>query len=224
MLQGVMKHLIGWVISIFGAPAINVQCKYIPPNHKISLFTKGITTLPHVAGKEHKSMCGILLGLIVDLLVHGGQNSSCMVKAVHALLDFLFLAQFPCHTSDTLLQLEECLAAFHTNKAVFVDLSIRQNFNIPKLHALLHYTLSICLFGTTDNYNTEQSEHLHIDLAKEAYCATNCKDKYAQMTMWLERREKVQWHIASINWRQNNWQNIRTRSPIGPLCVCAQSI
>lgn len=224
MLQGVMKHLIGWVISIFGASAIDARCKSIPPNHKISLFTKGITTLSHVTGKEHKSMCSILLGLIVDLPVQGGRNSSRVVKAVRALLDFLFLAQFPCHTSDTLLRLEECLVAFHTNKAVFVDLGIRQNFNIPKLHALLHYASSIRLFGTTDNYNTEQSERLHIDLAKEAYRATNRKDEFAQMTTWLERREKVQRHIASVNWRQNNWQNIRTRSPIGPLCVRAQSI
>jgi len=84
--------------------------------------------------------------------------------------------------------------------------------------------LSICLFGTTDNYNTEQSECLHINLAKEAYHITNRKDEYAQMTMWLECCEKVHWHSASIDWRQNPWQNIWPQSLIGPLCMYAQSI
>jgi len=136
--------------------------------------------------KKKKKMCGILLGLIVDLPVPGSLDSLCVVKAAHVLLDFLFLAQFQCYTSDTLSQLDNHLVAFHNNKAVFVDLGIQQNFHIPKLHSLLHYALSICLFSTTDNYNTEQSKHLHIDLAKKAFCTTNRKDEYAQMTTWLE--------------------------------------
>ena len=90
--------------------------------------------------------------------------------------------------------------------------------------APLSVTAYNSLFGTTDNYNTKQSERLHIDLAKNAYRATNRKDEYSQMTMWLERREKVQQHNASIDWRQNHLQSIRTWTPIGPLCVRAQSV
>ncbi len=56
----------------------------------------------------------------------------------------------------------------------------------------------------TDNYNTEQSEHLHIDFAKNAYYASNHKDEYPQMTLWLERREKVQQHAKFIEWRQQD--------------------
>jgi hypothetical protein len=48
------------------------------------------------------------------------------------------------------------------------------------------------LFGTMDNYNTEQTERLHIDFAKDAYRATNRKNEYMQMTAWLEHHEKVQ--------------------------------
>jgi len=224
MLQGMMKHLIHWLVGIFGPSTINVRCKSIPPNHKIGLFPKGITILSCVTGQEHKRICGFLLGLIVDLPVPGGLDSSHVVKAARALLDLLFLAQFQCHTSDTLSWLEGSLAAFYQNKVVFVDLGIWEDFNIPKLHGLVHYALSIHLFGTTDNYSTEQSERLHIDLAKNAYHATNHKDEYSQMTMWLERCEKIQQHNASIDWRQSYWQNIHTWTPIGPLHVCAQSI
>lgn len=113
---------------------------------------------------------------------------------------------------------------FHNNKAVFINLGIQEHFNLPKLHSLLHYVSSIYLFGTTDNYNTEQLEHLHIDLAKEAYHTTNCNDKYAQMTMWLEHRDKVQQHSATIGWRQNLGQDVWIWTPIEPLCMCTQSI
>jgi hypothetical protein len=224
LLQGVMKHLIGWLIRIFGAEAIDARCRALPPNHKVMLFTKGITSLSRVTGKEHKKMCSILLGLVANLPVPGGQDSSRVLKAVRALLDFLQLAQFETHSADTLDRLQSTLSAFHENKDVFVDLEIRHHFNIPKFHSLAHYMSSIRLFGTTDNYNTEQSERLHIDFTKEAYRATNRKDEYAQMTLWLERREKVQQHMDLINRRQHVHQQTRSQEPIGPPCARAQTV
>lgn len=218
MLQGVMKHIIKWLSSptVFGSLGLDVRCRSLPPNHSIMLFPKGITTLSRISGKEHKDICRILLGLVVNLSLPGGQVSSRVIKATRALLDFLYLAQFPSHTTDTLHRLQESLARFHENKAVFVDLGTRKGFNIPKLHSLLHYFSSIMLFGTTDNYNTEQTERLHIDFAKDAYRATNHKNEYMQMTAWLECREKVQQRMASIRRQQDEQSRARVMLPIGP--------
>jgi hypothetical protein len=219
LLQGVMKHAIAWLTSptVFGSVEVDARCRSIPPNHNIQLFTRGITTLSRITGREHKNICRILLGLIIDLPLPGGQVPSRVVKAVRALLDFLYLAQFPSHTTETLHRLQESLARFHDNKMVFASLGARKDFNIPKLHSLLHYRASIMLFGTTDNYNTEQTERLHIDFSKDAYRATNHKDEYFQMTMWLERREKVRQRAALIERQQ---QDDRCRRsvilPIGP--------
>jgi hypothetical protein len=44
---------------------------------------------------------------------------------------------------------------------------------------------------TLDNCNTENTERLHIDLAKDAYQSTNRKNEFSQMTLWLERKEKI---------------------------------
>ena len=169
-------------------------------------------------------MCSILLGLITDLPVPEGRDSSRITKAVHALLDFLQLAQFESHSTDTLAQLQSALSAFHENKDVFIDLEIWRHFKIPKLHGLIHYVSSIQLFGTTDNYNTEQSERLHIDFTKEAYRATNRKDEYAQMTLWLECCEKIQQHMDLINWRQHVHQMTISPEPIGPPRAHAQTL
>lgn len=54
---------------------------------------------------------------------------------------------------------------------------------------------------TADNYNTEYTERLHIDLAKDAYRSTNFKDEFPQMTLWLERKEKIFRHEKYIQWR-----------------------
>ncbi|KAI0043223.1 hypothetical protein FA95DRAFT_1498903 [Auriscalpium vulgare] len=205
MHQGVIKHVISWLKApeVFGPTEIDARCRRLPPNHNTRLFTKGITSLQRVSGSEHKDMCRILLGLIVDLRLPNNLSPVRVIRAVRAILDFLYLAQYPKHTNKTLITMDNAYADFHVNKDVFVELGVREHFNIPKLHKCEHYNPSITLFGTTDNYNTEQSERLHIDFAKDAYRATNHKDEYPQMTTWLERREKVFRHADFIKWRES---------------------
>jgi len=226
LLQGVVKHITAWLSNpvVFGAAKINARCRSLPPSHNTTLFPNGITMLSRVSGKEHKDICRILLGLIVDLPLSDRQAPSRVVQAVRGLLDFIYLAQYPSHTTTSLRHLEECLAHFHQNKGVFVDLGVREHINIPKFHSLIHYVLSIKLFGSTDNYNTEQSERLHIDLAKDAYRATNRKDEFSQMTTWLERREKVQMHMALIKRRQQGHTTVPTLVPMGPLQVDTRTL
>ncbi|KAI0953789.1 hypothetical protein AcV7_007219 [Taiwanofungus camphoratus] len=146
-------------------------------------------------------MCRFLLALIIGLPLRGGHSSVRLIRAVRALLDFLYLAQYPAHMTETLHLLKDALHRFHANKSIFIDLGIRSHFQIPKLHALEHYVASIRLFGTTDNYDTQYTERLHIDFSKDAYRATNHKDEFPQMTQWLERKEKVEQHQLFIQWQ-----------------------
>jgi hypothetical protein len=143
----------------------------------------------------------ILLGLVIDAPLPDGLSNIRLIRAVRALLDFIYLARYPVHTDESLVLLEDSLEQFHDNKEIFVDLSIRDAFNIPKLHFARHYVDYIKLYGSLDNFNTEYTERLHIDLAKDAYAATNRKDEFSQMTVWLERKEKIHRHSQYINWR-----------------------
>ncbi|KAJ3835033.1 hypothetical protein F5878DRAFT_653729 [Lentinula raphanica] len=70
------------------------------------------------------------------------------------------------------------------------------------IHFMNHYVDGIKRTGTLDNFNTEYTERLHIDLAKDAYAATNKKDELLQMTRWLERKEKVTKHALFNAWSQ----------------------
>jgi hypothetical protein len=111
--------------------------------------------------------------------------------AVKSILDFIYLAQYSTHDSDTLKYIEDALTTWEENRTFFLETAIREDFNIPKFHSLLHYVDSIRLFGATDNYNTEMFERLHIDFAKQGWRASNKRDEFPQMISWLSRQEKI---------------------------------
>ncbi|KZT64605.1 hypothetical protein DAEQUDRAFT_678329 [Daedalea quercina L-15889] len=200
LLQGVIKHLLSWLTDILGNDEIDARVKRLPPNHSIRIFHKGISGLSRITGTEHKQIARFILGLVVDIRLPDGESTEDLVAATKALLDFLYIAQYSVHSTTTLEVLDTALAEFHSRKAIFVNLGARDNFLIPKLHMLLYYTHAIKLYGTTDNYNTESTERLHIDFAKEAYRASNHKNEFPQMMQWLERREKVLQHAKFVKW------------------------
>ncbi|KAJ4474042.1 hypothetical protein C8J55DRAFT_537034 [Lentinula edodes] len=188
--QGVMKHLIKWITANVGAGEVDAR-------HGMRHFHKGITTLSRVSGTKHKQMCMFLLSLVIDVPRLAPAKSRRLITATRSLLDFLYMSSFPIHSDESLTSVDAALALFHENKHIFIELGAREHFDIPKIHFLYHYVRAFKLFGTSDNYNTETTEHLHIDFAKDAYRASNCKDEYSQMTKWLERREKVNYHARS---------------------------
>ena len=170
LYQGVIKHLITWLKAAVDPAEIDARCQRLPPNHHICLFMAGIMLLSRLTGEEHGDICRILLGLIVDLRLANGLSLGRLVASVRAILDCLYLAQYPLHLTATLQLLQDAIDRFEANKDIFVDLGIRQHLNINKFHFLKrHYVSAIKLYGTTDNYNTEYTERLHCDLAKDAY-------------------------------------------------------
>ena len=201
LLQGLIKHLTNWIKSAFDANELDARCQALPPNSHIRQFFKGITPLSKITGHEHRDISRILLGLIIDMKLPDGLSNMKLLKATRAMLDFLYLAEYPVHSDESLQLLQDALNRFHENKDIFVQLGIRDDFNLPKLHFLIHYIEKIQWLGTTDNFNTEYTERLHIDFAKDAYEATNHKDELPQMTLWLERKEKIMQFNEYIQWQ-----------------------
>ena len=159
---------------------------------------KGISHLSHVTNTEHDQISRFLLALVADICLPDGHSNAQLVRTVHAVLDFIYLARYPIHTSETLAQMNDTLHAFHLNRDILVSLGICTHFNIPKLYNSGHYFELIQFFGAADNFNTKFTEWLHIDLAKDAYASTNFKDEFPQMTRWLEWKEHVMHHEKYI--------------------------
>ncbi|KAN0135781.1 hypothetical protein V8E53_006421 [Lactarius tabidus] len=201
--QGIFKYLIRWLIKLW-SEEIDARCSHLPPNHNARHFYKGITMLSNLTGQEHKDISRIILGLVVDLPLPENRSTARLIRAVRALLDFFYLSQYSVHSTESLDALEDALRRFHEDKDIFIELGIRQHFNLPKLHSLSHYRRSIMLFGAADNYNTEQSERLHIDFTKNAYQATNFKEELKQMVTWLERYEAMRQRAVFMELHEGN--------------------
>ncbi|KAH9912826.1 uncharacterized protein B0H18DRAFT_889166 [Fomitopsis serialis] len=184
LYQGVFKHLVSWCHDLLGPTELDHRLRSLPPAFGVRHFKHGISSLAQVSGKERKEMAKVLLGCLI------GKIPKPVMTVFRSLLDFIYLAQYPTHDDDTLRYLTDALDTFHKHKDVLIKLGIRDSLNIPKIHSLLHYAESIRLYGTTDNYNTEAFERLHIDFAKDAWRATNHRDEFPQMVKWISRRRR----------------------------------
>ena len=185
LYQGVFKHIVAWCQIAVGKQRLDSRIRALPPAYGLRRFKNGISALSQISGSERKNMAKILLGCLVGIMPAVG------IKALTTLLDFIYIAQYETHDEITLGYLDDALNRFVQHRHYFIDIGLREHFNIPKFHSLVHYADSIRLFGTTDNYNTEMFERLHIDFTKNGFRASNKRDEFPQMTRWLSRQEKL---------------------------------
>ncbi|KAF8598297.1 hypothetical protein BDV93DRAFT_534372 [Ceratobasidium sp. AG-I] len=189
--KGVFKdHLMDWCLRLvkhLQGSVDNVDYRYKAMPHHSSLrhFASGVTKLKQTTAKEHREMQKVFTAVMSGLVPEN------VLPAIIAVIDFIHFARLPTHTTETLALLEYALDRFHENKQVFIDYDIRSDFNINKIHSMCHYAQGIQELGTADAYNTETPERLHIEFAKCAYKATNRINFFVQMTVYLERRERV---------------------------------
>ncbi|KAF8268831.1 hypothetical protein EI94DRAFT_1682471 [Lactarius quietus] len=110
LYQGVFKHLKLWVFDACNKAEIDARCHRLPPNHNIRVFMKGISSLSRVSGHEHDQMCRFFLGLLIDIHLPNNLSNIRLIRSVRALLDFLYLAQYPIHSGTTLRLLTDALS------------------------------------------------------------------------------------------------------------------
>ncbi|KZV93297.1 hypothetical protein EXIGLDRAFT_646321, partial [Exidia glandulosa HHB12029] len=187
-------HLLEWCVKVIGKDEVDRRLATLPSHPAFRHFGKGISMISQWNGAEYRAVEKVILGVVA------GHADRRLGQVVRALLDFIFCARMPTHTDDTLRFMADAYDRFHRYKQIFLDLNIREQFNIPKLHSLAHYIEMIRLFGAADGYNTEAPERLHIDVCKQAYRASNRRDYIAQMTTWLRRREAMHRFSSYMLW------------------------
>ncbi|KAF8590955.1 hypothetical protein K439DRAFT_1644482 [Ramaria rubella] len=136
--KGVFKdHLCSWCMSLASTTKTDACFQAMPSHPSLHHFKKGISTISQWSGTEYKNMEKVFVGLI------SGSIPSATLHAACGILDFIYLAQYPAHSTTTLTRLQDSLDQFHTHKDIFIKQNIRPHFQIPKIHALEHYITSI---------------------------------------------------------------------------------
>ena len=149
LYKGIFKdHLVQWCTQLIGEKELDKQFKAMNGYLGLRHFKKGISSVSQWTGTEHKEMENILLGIAI------GSVPGHFIHIVRSLIDFIYLSQLQLHTLTTLKSLESCLKTFHLHKNIVFEHGIRDHFNIPKLHAVLHYVDCIHSLGSADGYNT----------------------------------------------------------------------
>ncbi|KAG2131626.1 hypothetical protein DEU56DRAFT_914397 [Suillus clintonianus] len=201
--KGVFKdHIVSWCTTIISDAKFDAQFQAMPEFHSLSHFKCGISTVSQWTCTEHKEMQCVVLGVIA------GAVEPHVFQAAGAPLNFIYCAQYQSHMDTTLARMQDTLNEFHTNKPIFFELSLRQHFNLPKVHSMCHYVQPIRSLGSTDGFNSESPKRLHIDYAKDAYQASSKVDYINQMTHWLKLQEAVFRHSVYLDWVTSQSQDV----------------
>ncbi|KAG1898632.1 uncharacterized protein F5891DRAFT_1129435 [Suillus fuscotomentosus] len=154
--KGVFKdHIVSWCSTIISDTEFDARFQAMSDFHGLRHFKRGISTVSQWTCTEHKEMQRVVLGVIA------GAVEPRVFRAARAVLDFIYYAQYQAHTDTTLARMQEALDVFHVNKDVFVDLGLRQHFNIPKVHSMRHYVQSIRIAQMTHWLELQEAVFRH---------------------------------------------------------------
>jgi len=152
--QGIIKdHLKKWCGTLAEMSHFNACFRAMPIFPGLRHFKNRISTVRQWTAADHKQLERVFVGVLVGAIMEPR-----VLQAARCLIDFVHLAQYHSHTDVTLAALQHALDNFHHLKNVFIELGCRDQFNIPKLHSLVHYTDTIRNLGSLDGLNTETSE------------------------------------------------------------------
>ena len=99
--------------------------------------------------------------------------------------------------------------------------------DLPKMHAMQHYLDNIREYGVPSNYDTELTEHLHIQFAKIPYKMTNRRDTEPQMLRAIHRQSAIQakfQYLESIEQLASNSESTQSLGLGSTARICAVSI
>jgi hypothetical protein len=207
ILHGVHRfwrdHVLQWVINLVGEAELDRRVKAIQPIIGFRHFKNGISHLSQWSGREDRELQRILLAAAA-----GAPNiNTNTLRALRAIHDFIYLAQYNIHSDKTLGYMKDAMAMFHLHKHQFIENNARRtqngvlpHFNIPKLYALLTFTTHIRQMGACPQFSTEITESCHQTMAKQAYRATNKRDFERQMCRYLDRSDRISLLKEVLHW------------------------
>ncbi|KAI0070656.1 hypothetical protein K474DRAFT_1687360 [Panus rudis PR-1116 ss-1] len=136
-------------------------------------------------GDDSKALMKVYLPAVA------GHIPPAMVRAISAFMEFCYLVRRDVIDEDTLDKMEEALATFHRERAIFQEVGVVLGFSLPRQHALKHYRYMILMFGAPNGLCSSITESKHIKAVKEPWRRTNKYEALGQMLLINQHLDKL---------------------------------
>ncbi|TCD67754.1 hypothetical protein EIP91_011996 [Steccherinum ochraceum] len=182
MIKGVFKdHLVTWVVEYI---------KLVHPEREANRILDEIDRRPRLqtwTGDDSKALMKVFLAAIV------GYVPESMIQALHAFLEFCYLARRNVHTNRTLRKMKAALEEYHGHREIFEQYGKREElgFNLPRQHSMLHYIDLIVSFGAPNGLCSSITESKHIVAVKEPWRRSSRYKALGQMLLINQRLDKL---------------------------------
>jgi hypothetical protein len=92
-----------------------------------------------------------------------------MVQTMRTFLEFCYIVRRDIHDTNSLEALDDAFQRFHRHCEVFRTSGVRDDFNLPRQHSLIHYMKLIRAFGAPNGLCSSITESKHIKAEKEPW-------------------------------------------------------
>ncbi|KAH9913704.1 uncharacterized protein BXZ73DRAFT_92935 [Epithele typhae] len=210
LVKGVFKdHLVEWVLDyikiVHGERVgnkiiddIDRRISAVAPFPGLRRFPQG-RKFKQWTGDDSKALMKVFLPAIA------GHVPVDVVQCVKTFLDFCYIARRPSHDSNSIHAMEELLVRFHDLRTVFKDAGVRDDFELPRQHALVHFPRMIRQFGSPNGVCSTITESKHIPAVKKPWRESNRRNPLEQILLKLVRKSKLA--SARVNYGRHGMIN-----------------
>ena len=185
-------HILKWCKFVAGSELdkrFKVHHKRISVRH----FANGVSHVKQMTGREHRDIQRTLVAMLAGLI------PPRFLRAVRALIDFIYQSQSPVHTDSSISRMEASLQEFHAHKDAILEAEARrtsmgtkEDFCIPKMELFHSFTNAIRNNGGLIQYTADVSERLLITHCKNTFARTSKnKDFTEQVVRILDHEEAM---------------------------------
>ncbi|KAG1753235.1 hypothetical protein EDB19DRAFT_1892662 [Suillus lakei] len=185
-------HVLKWIKEVMDLEldmCFRSQHKRIGIHH----FGSGVSHVKQMTGREHRD----IQRTIVPTL--WGAAPPDFLRAVHAMINFIYLAQNPIHTAMSINAMTSVLSEFHAFKGAILVAEARRgkggvkdDFDIPKLKLMQNFACAVFNVGSLMQWSADVSERLLITHCKHLFEKTSRqKDFVKQIARILDRKEAI---------------------------------
>lgn len=186
-------HVVKWVINIITGPELDKRLQTLQRRLGVRHWASGVSKLKQVTGREHRELEKVIIAAI------NGAVHPDVMRALRAIVDFIFQSQNIVFYGETFHALDEALREFHHFKSSIITAGGRRgkkgvinHFQIPKLEMLQTVTRTARLLGAPYQWTSDTTERCHITHVKTPYRMSNKRNFHEQCVRYMDRKEKME--------------------------------